>query len=340
MRAKIISAFSSISNKLNRALENDKLETAIQKSCEENTWFDIESVVLALKSLSTWLSKDTLEDFSKKYSFTQNPKKIAVICAGNIPSVGFHDMLCVLLSGNYLLCKLSSLDKYLLPAIAELLIEEEPTIKDRIEFTQGRINNFDAVIATGSNNTSRYFDYYFGSYPNIIRHSRSSIAIIDKNTKETISNLEYSLLLDDILTYKGLGCRNISKIYISENFDFSPLIEESKKYNFLLNHNKYRNNYDYHKTIYIMNNVKFIDTGVLIILENQNLFSPVSVVHFEYYKDIEEVIKRIEIEKENIQCVVSNNQSIQNSIPFGQAQKPTIFDFADNVDTMAFLNSI
>lgn len=338
MKSKIISAFSTLNKSLNEGIKNEKLSKAIKQTCEENPWFDIKSVEYALKSLSSWLDKETLIEFTNHYSFSQNPKTVAVICAGNIPAVGFHDMLCVLLSGNKFQGKLSSNDKYLLPAIGELLIEEEPLLKERIEFIEGKIKNFDAVIATGSNNTSRYFNYYFEKYPHIIRHSRTSIAIIDN--KETINPQDYSLLISDILTHKGLGCRNVSKIYIPKQFDFTPLVEATKEHSYLLDHNKYRNNYDYHKAIFIMNNIPFIDSGTLIFFEFQELFSPVSVLHYEYYENIDNVTKNIEQEKENIQCIVSNNKTIQNSIPFGKAQEPTIYDFADNIDTMAFLNTL
>lgn len=338
MKSKIISAFSTLNQSLKEGIKNEKLLTSAKQSCLENPWFDIESVDLALKSLSSWLNEETLIEFTNHYSFTQKPKTIAVICAGNIPAVGFHDMLCVLLSGNKFQGKLSSNDKYLLPAIGELLIQAEPLLKERIEFVEGKIKDFDAVIATGSNNTSRYFNYYFEKYPHIIRHSRSSIAIIDN--KENITPKDYSLLISDILTHKGLGCRNISKIYIPNQFDFTALIEATKEYANLLDHNKYRNNYDYHKAIFIMNNISFIDSGTLLIFESKELFSPVSVLNYEYYENLENVIETIENEKENIQCIVSNTKKIRNTIPFGKAQEPKINDFADNIDTMKFLNNL
>ena len=338
MKAKIISALSILNKSLTEGIKNERLLKATKQSCAENTWFDIENVDIALKALSLWLKEETLIEFTNNYSFSQTPKTIAVICAGNIPAVGFHDMLCVLLSGNKFKGKLSSSDKYLLPAIADLLIEAEPLLKERIEFVEERLENFDAVIATGSNNTSRYFNYYFGKYPNIIRHSRSSIAII--GNKENITSQDYSLLISDVLTHKGQGCRNVSKIYIPKEFDFTPLIEATKKYTYLLDHNKYRNNYDYHNAIFIMNNISFIDSGVLLLFESQELFSPVSVLNYEYYENLENVIETLETEKENIQCIVSNTKKIKNSTPFGKAQTPTIYDFADNIDTMKFLNSL
>lgn len=337
MKSEIISAFSSLRNKLDEGIKNKKIFKSSELSCAENTWFDMESVDYALKSLSSWLKKETLIDFTSNYSFNQNPKTIAVICAGNIPAVGFHDMLCILLSGNKFYCKLSSSDKYLLPAIADLLMEAEPLLKERIEFAEDKIKNFDAVIATGSNNTSRYFDYYFGKYPNIIRHSRSSISVLD-NSELNPGNAK--LLIDDVLTHKGQGCRNVSKMFIPKGFDFTLLIEASKEYTHLLDHNKYRNNYDYHKAIFIMNNIPFIDSEVLLLFESKELFSPVSVLNYEYYENLDDVISIIETEKENIQCIVSNIPKIKNSIPFGKAQEPTIYDFADNIDTMKFLNGI
>lgn len=340
MKNKIISAFSEIGDKLSKGINNQELLLAAKKSVDDNPWFDIDSIDSALKSISNWLSTKTLIEFTNNYLFAQKPKTIAVICAGNIPAVGFHDMLCVLLSGHKLLCKLSSQDKHLLVQISEFLFQQEPSLRDRIEFTEDKIKNFDAVIATGSNNTTRYFDYYFGSYPNIIRHSRSSIGVIVEENKPNTIPPNYSLLVADILTYKGLGCRNVSKIYVPEKFDFTPLIEASKAYESYLNHNKYRNNYDYYKTIYIMNNIKFIDSGIISIIENKSLFSTVSVLHYEYYKEIEDVIKEIEMEKENIQCVVSNSKLIPNAIEIGEAQNPKIYEFADNVDTMKFLNSL
>lgn len=340
MKNKIISALTSIGKTLSNDLKDESLDLAIRNSIKDNPWFDRKSIDLALKSIGSWLNKDNLDDFTKDYLFAKSPKTIAIICAGNIPAVGFHDMLCVILSGHKLLCKLSSQDKYLLPAIGELLAKQEPSLKARMEFTEERITNFDAVIATGSNNTRRYFDYYFSSYPNIIRHSRTSVGVIVNEDQPKTSSINYSLLMDDILMHKGLGCRNISKIYIPEGFDFKPIIEASKKYKTYLDHNKYRNNYDYYKTIYIMNNISIIDTGVLNILESTSLSSNVSILNYEYYKNIEDIIEDLEKEKDNIQCVVSNSGLIPNSIDMGEAQKPKIDEFADNINTMKFLSSI
>ncbi|MDD2577047.1 MAG: acyl-CoA reductase [Bacteroidales bacterium] len=334
MKSKIINALSELSPILNSP--NEKLIEAIELSVMENTWFDRDSVCLALKALAKWLNKEVLEEFCERYDFTDNPKTVAVICAGNIPAVNFHDLLCVLLSGNRALLKLSSLDNRLIPAIVEELVAIEPLIKDRVSFADGKINDFDAVIATGSNNTSRYFNYYFSKYPHIIRHSRSSIAVIQNN------KIDYKGLMADILTHKGMGCRNISKIFVPKGFDFSELIEASLDYKYLLDHNKYRNNYDYHKAIFIMNNVPFVDSQVLILFENKDLFSPVSILNYEFYDSLNDIENRIELEKDNIQCIVSDIESIGGikTINFGKAQQPEINDYADNIDTMLFLNSL
>lgn len=334
MKSKIINVFSNLAP----ILENptNELLMAVEKSLMDNKWFEKRDILFSLKAIAKWLNKNTLEEFCERYEFNSNPKNIAIICAGNIPAVGFHDFLCVILSGNKALCKLSSSDNHLLPAIAKHLIGIEPELKERIAFIDGKLEGFDAVIATGSNNTSRYFNYYFSKYPNIIRHSRSSLAIIQN------SQIDYNLLMSDILSHKGLGCRNIKKIFIPNGFDFTPLIKASQEYSHLLDHNKFRNNYDYHKAIFIMNNIEFIDTGILLLRQSKEGFSPVSLLNYEYYDSIEQVEKELEIEKENIQCVVSDIKKIGNftTVPFGKAQEPEIDDFADNVDTMLFCNRV
>ncbi|MBP1644833.1 MAG: acyl-CoA reductase [Bacteroidetes bacterium] len=334
MKLKIINALSDLAPFLN--CPNEKLNVAIDLSVKENPWFDRDSVCLALKALAKWFNKEVLEEFCDRYDFTDNPKTVAVICAGNIPSVNFHDLLCVLLSGNRALLKLSSLDNRLIPAIVDKLVEIEPLIRDKVLFAEGKIEGFDAVIATGSNNTSRYFNYYFSKYPHIIRHSRSSIAVIGDR------DIDFKGLMADVLTHKGMGCRNISKLFVPRGFDFMPLVEASKDYAFLMDHNKYRNNYDYHKAIFIMNNVAFVDSGVMLMMENKDLFTPVSVLNYEFYDNLKSVEDMVEMDKDNIQCVVSDIEFVggMKTIGFGKAQQPEIYDYADNVDTMLFLNSL
>ena len=253
--------------------------------------------------------------------------------AGNIPLVGFHDFLCVLISGNKFLGKLSQNDPYLLPALSQILIEIDNRYQDYISFTTDRISGFDAVIATGSNNTARYFEYYFGKYPNIIRKNRNSIAVLSGNeTKE-----ELALLAEDMFLYFGLGCRNVSKIFVPTGYNFFLLTEACKQFAGFLNNNKFRNNYDYYKTIFLMNNQAFIDGGFYLLQENQLLHNPVSVFHYEYYPDRSHFIDFITENKENLQCIVANIPDLPEAIPFGSAQKPGLGDYADNIDTIEFL---
>jgi hypothetical protein len=256
-----------------------------------------------------------------------------VVMAGNIPLVGFHDFLCVLISGNCFLGKLSRNDYYLLPTLAQILTSIDSRYKERITFTTDKIQGFDAVIATGSNNTSRYFEYYFGKYPHIIRKNRNSIAILSGH--ETPEDL--AALTMDMFLYFGLGCRNVNKIFVPAGYNFFQLTEACKQFADYINHNNFRNNYDYYKTIFLMNNQSFIDGGFYILQENQLLHNPVSVFHYEYYIVISEVQSFIADNKENLQCIVGNMAEIPGIIPFGKAQKPHLDDYADNIDTIEFL---
>lgn len=338
MKEELIKALSLLGEELKQGSKNSKLQDAIRKSISENTWFSIQDIDFQLKAIALWLKEKVLQDFVSNYSFAQEPKKIAVICAGNIPCCAFHDLLCVLLSGNAFLAKLSSEDKYLLPQIFSILSDINPKLKDRIAFTQERINNsqnltslFSGIIATGSNNTSLYFEYYFKDVPHIIRHSRSSIAVLTNEDKD------FSLLMQDILTHKQRGCRNVCKLFIPNDFSFEPLAKATLSYSFLLDENCYRNNYDYHKAIFTMNGINCLDTSVLLFFECENLFAPVSVVNYQKYSSLNEVNEYIAQNAEQIQCVVSQNKEILNAIPLGDAQKPLITDFEDRVNTMKWL---
>jgi len=260
------------------------------------------------------------------------PKTIAIIMAGNIPLVGFHDFLSVLLTGNKVLAKLSSNDKQLLPFLAEYLISVEPEFKNLIEFTEGRLTSFDAVIATGSNNTARYFDYYFSKYPNIIRKNRNSVAVLTGDeTKE-----EMELLADDIFRYFGLGCRNVSKIYFPEKYDFDKFFNGMFSWKHVINNHKYINNYDYNKAVYLMSDIKLLDNEYLLLKQDTGYSSPISVTFYETYANLEDVKNKLEAEADKIQAIVSNT-GIDNEIAFGKAQNPELWDYADGVDTVDFL---
>jgi len=257
--------------------------------------------------------------------------------AGNIPLVGFHDVICVLATGNIALIKMSSSDDKLLPTVLKQLVDFEPLLAEYIEYTD-RLKNFDAIIATGSNNSSRYFDYYFGKVPNIIRKNRNSIAILGGNESQS----EIEALGNDIFDYFGLGCRNVSKIYIPKGYEMKKFFEPLEIYQPIINHFKYNNNYDYNKSIYLVNGVKHFDNGFLLVKEDSSFASPLSVLFYEEYDSIEDIEKLVDSEQAHIQCVVSgiDLQINRRKVSFGQSQYPKLWDYADDVNTIEFLNRI
>jgi hypothetical protein len=242
--------------------------------------------------------------------------------------VGFHDFLTVLISGSRLIAKTSSKDPGLIAFIADLLKEINPGFTNKILITDGLMKGFDSVIATGSNNSSRYFEYYFGRYPHIIRKNRNSVAVIEGSETDT----ELKNLGTDVFSYFGLGCRNVSKIFIPEGYNLSGLIENWQEFEYLINHNKYSNNYDFNKAVYLVNKESFMDTGYLLLKESGEIPSPVAVLYYEYYKSLSGVFSKIEAMSEKIQCVVSRDIT-----PFGTAQSPHLWDYADGIDTIEFL---
>jgi hypothetical protein len=261
-----------------------------------------------------------------------NPHKIGVVMAGNIPLVGFHDLLCVLISGHILYAKLSSQDSALIKNIAKILIEIEPDFAERIIFAE-RLNDIDAVIATGSDNSAKHFQYYFRKIPRIIRQNRTSAAILSGYETEQ----ELGLLGKDILQYFGLGCRNVSKLYVPQNYSFDYFFQSIEYLKPVLQHHKYLNNYDYNKSIFLINKVEHFDNGFLMLRENENLFSSISVVHFEKYSGVGDLQARLGKWNEKIQILVGNHEIIPEGIVFGQSQYPSVLDYADGVDTMEFL---
>lgn len=307
----------------------------IKKAEINNRWFIEENVLHAINAWGTLLNKDLLTEWIQVYSFTNSPKNVGVIQAGNIPLVGFHDFLSVLISGNHFVGKASSKDDNLPRFLSDILITIEPRFKNHISWTD-RLKNIDAVIATGSNNSSRYFEYYFGNKPNIIRKNRSSWAIL--TGKETTKELQ--LLGEDIFRYYGLGCRNISKIFVPEGYDFKAFFEAIEPYLWVYNNNKYANNYDYNQSVYLMNLVDFLQNGFLILKEDIGHHSPLSVIFYEKYSKIETVKARIKDLKENIQCICCSDGVVDNSIALGNAQKPDLWDYADNIDSLKFLSNL
>jgi hypothetical protein len=282
------------------------------------------------------LAENNLNEFAARYAEPAQSKKIGVVMAGNVPAVGFHDALCVLLSGHTLLAKLSKDDFALMHFLLTTLIKLEPELKEYVQFVE-RLNEADAYIATGSDNTARYFHYYFSKKPHIIRKNRTSVAVL--SGQETPAQL--NRLGDDILRYFGLGCRNVSKLYVPKEYDFSGFfLNLEEKRNVYANHNKYFNNYEYNKSILLVNRTEHLDSGFLILTENQSLVSPLSVVYYETYSSAEQLKTEIESHSEKIQCIVGEMPAIEHTVPFGTAQLPGLSDFADGVDTMAFLEKI
>jgi hypothetical protein len=330
---------SLINSPAKQKMNIELFKDVIQQASLNNEWFTPESVHFSVKSIAENLKENQLNEWLSKYPEPENynaGKNVALIMAGNIPLVGFHDFLTVLIAGHRAVVKLSSKDDVLLKGIAELLININPGFKDYIHFAGERLKNFDAVIATGSNNSAQYFEYYFGKYPNIIRKNRNSVAVL---TGEE-SNKELELIAEDIFRYFGLGCRNVSKIFIPDDFDLDRLFKAVYHYKEVINHNKYANNYTYNRSVYMMNKIHFYENGFLILKEDIGMSSPISVVFYERYKNLDTVKQRLNIDKEQIQCVVSNVKELPQQINFGEAQKPKLWDYADNVDTLEFLLSL
>lgn len=322
LRNSLSGSYTEYSSELNQLIKNQQYK---------NPWFTPEYVTMAVKSIGDVLTYENLIEWTGHYpalDCDEILKNVAVVMAGNIPLVGFHDFLSVLISGNRLIGKTSSRDPDLIVFISKILCRINHKFTARISFTEGLLKGFDAVIATGSNNTSRYFDYYFSKYPNIIRKNRNSLAIID----DSESNEELTLLGRDIFSYFGLGCRSVSKIYLPAGYEIKNMIRHWTHYSDIINHNKYGNNYDYNKAVYIVTREEFIDTGYLLMKCDKGISSPVAVLYFEFYDSINNVYTEIERVKDKIQCIIGRGDT-----RFGNAQNPALWDYADGLDTLDFL---
>ncbi len=317
-----------------RLLEKLKREAA--EAHLYNAWFTGDFTKRALRALGESLQRKNLDSWLAAYDFSKvHAKTVGVVMAGNVPAVGFHDFLSVLISGHRLQAKLSSDDKRLLPAMADLLIAFEPDFASLIEFTEDRLHDFDAIIATGSNNTSRYFEYYFGKYPHIIRKNRNGVAVLTGDETE----MGFESLADDVFLYFGLGCRNVSKLYVPRNYNFIPMLDVFVRRTTVAENSKYFNNYEYNKAIYLVNGRPHLDTGNLLLVEDAGFASPVSVLNYEYYDNLQEVRNSVIVNREKIQCVLTNAE-IAGAFPLGKSQDPALWDYADGVDTLAFLQKL
>ena len=308
----------------------DEWLAAKAKASAQNPWFIPEFIDLAVTNIArNYLRRDHLSTLTTRYGVSENnpaPLKIGIVMAGNIPLVGFHDFLCVFLSGHLSVIKPSSKDDVLIRHLVSKLSYWEPAVGTLVTISE-MIPNCDAYIATGSNNTSRYFEYYFKKYPSIIRRNRTSVAILTGDETEE----ELGQLADDVYLYFGLGCRNVTKIFVPKDYDFVPLLNAFRKYDHLINHHKYKNNYDYNLAVHMLNNQFYMTNGSILLVENSSVFSPISQLHYEYYTDEQDIKNRLK-GNADIQCTVGKSSTL-----FGAAQIPGICDYADGLDTMEFL---
>jgi hypothetical protein len=327
-----IDAFSKLGVSLDE-LPEQNFQSIAEQARLHNPWFTEPNVRMAVRGIVKMLDHDNLIRWTSNYKSVNNPQKIAVIMAGNIPLVGFHDFLSVLVSGHHILIKCSSKDSTLIKFIANKLIEIEPQFQSAIEYGE-ILKGFDAIIATGSDNSSRYFEYYFGKYPNIIRKNRTSIAILTGSE----SKEDLTLLGIDVFSYFGLGCRNVSKVYIPENYSLEKLFVSWEPYHDTIHHHKYCNNYDYQKSLLLVGRKPFLDNGFVMLEESQKLVSPISIVYYERYTDEQQLRASLERIKEKTQCTIENSSA--SSVKFGQAQYPAVTDYADRIDTLQFLTEL
>ncbi len=340
-KAAFIDLSQSIKKLINKktlqpSYSDSDFQAVMQTAKAENQWFTEENICFSLWQWSQALDKSSIEKWLQSYQIEDNipQKSIGVVMAGNIPLVGFHDFLCVLISGHNIIAKLSSNDQRLLPYLSKLLVEIEPRFASHISFEKNQLKNFDAVIATGSNNTARYFEYYFRHKPHIIRKNRNGLAVLTGHERME----DFALLGEDIFRYFGLGCRNVSKIFVPEGYNFEAFFNGISSFSSYIHHHKYSNNYDYNKAVYLMSDIKFLDNGFLMVKEDENYASPIGVLNYQTYKSNDELKMILEQQKNNIQCTIGNHKLC--SFGFGKAQQPGLSDYADGVDTINFLKNV
>ena len=315
--------------------DNNEWQQAKEKASRENGWFIPEFIEIAVKNIVTaFLQKEALIEWTASYNLhlhehNKNPKVVGIVMAGNIPLVGFHDMLCVFVSGHIAHIKASSKDEVLIKHLVNVMTSWNEEIGDLIIFSE-MLKGCDVYIATGSNNSAGYFEYYFAKYPHIIRRNRTSVAILTGD--ETTKDLDK--LANDVYLYFGLGCRNVSKLYVPAGYDFIPLLNAFRKYNYLADHHKYKNNYDYNLAIQLLNKKFYMSNESLLLVEDASLFSPISQLNYEYYTDLDRLTLSLR-QNENLQCIAGKDFT-----PYGTTQKPSLYDYADGVDTMKFLTSL
>ena len=314
---------------------DEKLQALVKATYHQNRWFTEENTYKAINAISKqFLQKELLENWLSSYKISDEaPITVGMIMAGNIPLVGFHDLICVFLAGHQSKIKLSEKDKLLIPHFIKVMEEQNPEVSKYFDFVE-KLEGFDAVIATGSNNSARYFEAYFGKYPNIIRKNRNAVAVLTgEETKDQLLSLG-----TDVFQYFGLGCRNVSKLYLPRNFNFKPLLEAFHEFRDIVLHDKYKNNFDYNYTLLILNKIPYEANGCILMNEAPSLQSRIAQLHYEFYENVEDLKEKIDDKIDEIQCVIGDPKSFDfDLIPFGEAQSPGLADYADGVDVIDFL---
>ncbi len=331
-----ISALAEVGNILSREALPDYAEKAIIQAHLHNRWFTKENIKKSIAAIcQRFLNQEYIDQWLSEYALTEpeNPRKVGLVLAGNIPFVGVHDVISVFVTGHLSHIKYSEKDEYLIPMLIETLISVDTRTSQYFEKVE-RLNDVEAVIATGSNNSSRYFEYYFGKLPNIIRKNRSAVAVISEDTDMD----DLKMLGHDVFSYFGLGCRNVSKIYLPQGYAIEKVMEAFENWKEIVLHNKYKNNFDYNYSIYLLNKVKFFTNGCIIAKQSEDIPSRISVLNFDYYESPSSLTQELHDREEEIQCVIAKHP-LENLriIPFGKSQEPNLWDYADGVDTIKFL---
>jgi hypothetical protein len=332
-----ISAFVQLGIRLSNLSEDEKF-SLFRQAENQNAWFTQRSLEQALEGIRLMLDAQALEKWLAAYTLRNplSPKQVGLMLSGNIPAVGFHDLLSVLISGHTACVKLSSQDAALPLWLIQELKKIEPRFSDRIQ-VEDMLKNKQAYIATGSDNSARYFNYYFGKYPHLIRSNRTSVAILQGEESTT----DLQALGKDIFDYFGLGCRNVSKVFVKNKEQLTDLLDALESFSWVGNHHKYFNNYEYNKSIYLVNRTPHLDNGFLLLKESTDLVSPIGVLFYEIYSEEQELKTKLKDLDAKIQCVVGNPaKDFPGIIPFGQTQCPQPWDYADGVDTLQFLGTL
>ncbi len=329
-----INGFAALGEKLGELTTGHHAELFLQAAAQ-NPWFTAENILRALEGVRHFLIRETLDQWLSRYSLPRQPKRVGLVMAGNIPLVGFHDFMAVLLCGHTAVIKMSSQDRVLPEKIAAMLVAINPAFGAQINFVD-TLPGVDAVIATGSDNSARYFKKYFRDIPHIIRQNRTSVAVLDGS--ESLAELQG--LGEDMFSFFGLGCRNVAKVYLPAGYDLAKLPDALQDFAGIANHPKYFNNYEYNKAIYLVNQVPHLDTGFALFKEDQAIVSPLAVVYYQTYESLPQLAGMLQLHENKLQCIVSKVDPGLPTVPFGKAQRPAIDDYADNIDTMAFLTRL